>query len=363
MDADKKTFRILAAIFLLLQIGIIALLIVFAASGKKKKADMEVKKKISVEVYTVQLKKVFDIIEIPARVEAWNSVELSSEVEGQVTLIGAKKGDKVVKGGLILKIDDSVYAAKKLKAEAELLKAEANFARCQKLLESKSSSEKDFENAKNLKSFAESELIIAKSATEKCEIRSPVDGYLDQLPVDLGEYVTAGKPVAVIEEVDRIKLVVGVPENAVRAVKVGMTVDFIVDMDREYKGKIIFLATSADNNSLSFKAEIEVDNRDLYFRPGMIVKVKVIRRIIEDAIAVPLPAVIPKYGAYFVYLADSTDTAVLREIKVGFVSGREAVVLEGLKPGDRIVVEGVHLVRERESLRIMNVADGAGSVK
>jgi RND family efflux transporter MFP subunit len=363
MDADKKTFRIFASIFLLLQVGIIALLVFFAVSGKKKEAVAEESRKISVEVYTVHPKKVSDIIEIPARIEAWNSVDLSSEVEGQIVFIGAEKGAKVVKGALILKIDESIYAAKKLKAEAELLKAKADFTRCQKLFESNSIAEKDLDTAKNLKALAESELVIAKTALDKCEIRSPIAGYLDQLPVDLGEYLMAGKLVAVIEEVDKVKLVVGVPENSVRSIKVGMTVDFIVDSDREYKGKIIFLATAADNNSLSFKAEIEVDNSDLYFRPGMIVKVKVVRRVIEDAIVVPLTAVIPKYGAYFVYLADPSDTAVLREIKVGFVSGREAVVFGGLKPGDRVVVEGVHLIRENESLRIMNVPDGAGAAK
>lgn len=351
----SKMFRTLSVIFLALQVLIILLilLIVFNKSRARKIEAVE-KKRVPVEIKVVSPKKVQDIFEIPARVEAWNSVELSSEIEGQVIFQGAKKGDKVVKDCVLLRIDDRVYAAKKMKAEADILKAEADLSRSRRLFESKSISEKDYDVAKSARALAESESIIARAAVEKCEIRSPIDGYLDELPVDIGEYVNAGKRVARIEEVERVKLVVGVPENAVRVVKNGMKVNFMVDEGREFHGKIIFLATAADNSSLSYKAEIEVENTDLYFRPGMIVRVKVIRRVIEDAIVVPLTAVMPRYGAYFVYLADSKDMAVLREIKLLFISAHDVVVADGVKAGDRVIVEGQHMIRENEPLRILN---------
>ena len=351
----SKLFKVLSVFFLVLQVLIIVLVLLIAFNkAKARKTEAVEKKKSPVEVFTVKPKKVLDLIEIPARVEAWNSVELSSEVDGQVIFHGALEGDKVAKDAVILKIDDRVYAAKKMRAEAEILKAESDMKRNTKLFEAKSISEKDMDSVKSAKALAESELIIANTALEKCTIHSPLGGYLDELPADVGEYVTAGKLVARIEEVDRVKLVVSVPEKAVRVVKAGMEMNFIVDDGREMKGKIIYLATAADNNSLSYKAEIEVDNKDLYFRPGMIVRVKIIRRTIEDALVVPLIAVIPKYGAYFVYLADSKDMAILREIKLAFISGHDAVIEDGVKEGDRVIVEGHNLIRENEPLRILN---------
>ncbi|HCE46561.1 MAG TPA: hypothetical protein DET40_23695 [Lentisphaeria bacterium] len=351
----SKLFKVLSVSFLALQVLIIVLIVLIAFNkAKARKVEAVEKKRTPVEVLTVKPKKVMDLIEIPARVEAWNSVELSSEVEGQVIFHGAQEGDKVARDAVILKIDDRVYAARKMRAEADILKAEADMKRNLKLFDSKSISEKDMDSVKSARALAESELIIAKTALEKCVIRTPLDGYLDELPADVGEYVTAGKLVARIEEVDKVKLVVSVPEKAVRVVKAGMDMHFIVDDGREMKGKIIFLATAADNNSLSYRAEIEVGNKDLYFRPGMIVRVKIIRRTLDDALVVPLIAVIPKYGAYFVYLADSKDMAVLREIKLSFISGHDAVVEDGVREGDRVIFEGQNLIRENEPLRILN---------
>lgn len=348
-------FKVLSILFLVLQVLIIVLVLLIAFNkAKNRKIETVERKKIPVEVFIVNPKKVQDLIEIPARVEAWNSVELSAEVEGQVIFQGAKEGDKVAKDAIILKIDDSIYVAKKMRATADILKAESDMNRNTKLQELKIVSEKEMESVRNTKALAESELLIANTALEKCVIHSPIEGYLDDLPVDVGEYVNAGKLVARIEEVDKVKLVVCIPEKSVRAVKAGMEVNFIVEDGRELKGKIIFLATAADNDSLSYKVEVEVDNPDFYFRPGMIVRVKIIRKTIEDALVIPLVGVIPKYGAYFVYVANSKDMAVLREIKLAFISGHDAVLTEGLKEGEKVVIEGQHMIRENEQLRILN---------
>ncbi|HBC85556.1 MAG TPA: hypothetical protein DCZ94_01245 [Lentisphaeria bacterium] len=356
----SKLFKALAILFLLLQIMIIALIIHMGFGSRKGKPVGGEGRNLSVEVFEVRPARVQDVVEIPARIEAWNSVEISAEVAGMVVEHGAKEGDKVEKGRLLLKIDDRTYAAKKMKAEADILKAEADMKRTQKLFEAKSLSEKDLDVAKSARALAESELIIAKSELEDCEIRSPIGGYLDDLSADVGECVVPGKQIAAIYDVDKVKLVIGVPEKAVRAVKPGLEMDFIADDGKVRKAKVVFLATAAENASLTFKAELEVDNTDMYFRPGMIVKVKIIRRVIEDALMVPLKAIIPKYGSYYVYVAGKDDKASLKEIKIDFVTGFSAVVSAGLSAGDRIVCEGQHLIRENEQLRILNSPAGAG---
>ncbi len=351
-------FKSFALLFLLLQAGVLALsLSTHSGNGSSGKTQSLQKKGVPVDVLTLAPRRVVDTVEIPARIEAWNSVDLCAEVDGQVIETCAKKGDKLAKGDIILRIDDRVYAARVLKAEADLGKTSSEFARTKKLFDTKTLSEREFDSAKNAKSLAESEVLISRTAVDKCVIRSPINGYLDTLPVDLGEYVCVGKPVANIQEVDRVKLIVGVPENVIRSVSVGMELDFSVAETRHFKGTGVFLATAGDETSLSFKAEIEVRNDDLYFRPGMIVKTRVTRRVLEDAIVVPLGAVIPKYGAYYVYLADKDNAAELREISVGLIAGCEAVVTNGLKAGDRVVIEGHTMLRGKEPLLIMNTAE------
>lgn len=345
-------FKILAGIFLILQVS----LIILTFSKNEAKSPLLSKKgesrKIPVAAYNAGFKKLEDSLEVPGIIDSWATVRISAEVSGRIEFIGASEGDKLALGQIILKIDDRTYESEFRKAEAERERAKLHFERCRKLQETKSISEKEFEEAKNLLGQATAEAEIKKTELERCEIRSPIEGFLDDRPVELGEYLQPGTQVATIVQIDKVKVNFSISEKDIHCVKSGEKMPFKVDSlpDRYFEGKLGFISKSAEKSSLSFNAELEVENRELLFLPGMIARVKLVRGYIDGVTVVPLIAIMPKYEGLYVYVCDANSRARLREIKIGMISGEYATVLSGISPGEDIVVEGQRLLNENVEL-------------
>ncbi len=345
-------FNVIASIFLLCQIAMIA---IFALTMSKKDEIVqakEAKKKIPVLAMEIAPCDFTDTIEIPGLLKSWATVKISSEISGRIVEILAEKGDKLSEGQIIMKIDSKAYKAERDKAAADLELARQNFDRKSKLFTAKSISEKDLEDAKNLLSSSQADLEIAEASLEKCEIRSPLSGYLDERPVELGEYVQPGTHVATIERIDKVKLLFSIPEKDIAGVRLDLPIPFRLDAIpiKTFTGKTIFVAKSAEMSSLSYRTELESSNEEQILRPGMIARVRVDKLPIKDVIMVPLVAVMPKYEGHYVYIAGKDGKARLREIKLGMVSGTKALVLEGLSAGEMLVVDGHRLLNENDDL-------------
>lgn len=355
-----RTFKLLSISFLIIQVGIILISIFLIRSYKTAdkflKADDETEKKIPVRVNILKPLKVTDVLQLPGHIESWVTVKISAELEGRIVYIGAEKGQKVEEGQLLFKLDDRTYAAQKERCETEFCLADLDYERNKRLFSSKSVSERDWEESSCAKESAEAQLAIAKANLDKTEIRSPISGYLDERPVELGEYMQPGMHLATIVQVDKVKLSFSIPERDIAVVRKDDVFEFAIDCcaGKIFKGKIIYIATAADKASLSFPAELETPNPDMVLRPGMIARVKIVRKIIDRALAIPLVAIIPQYGEHYIFLADKNNRAVMRKIKIDFINGENAIISEGLKDGDRVVVEGQRLLKGKDMLNIIS---------
>ncbi|MEM4248220.1 MAG: efflux RND transporter periplasmic adaptor subunit, partial [Candidatus Nanoarchaeia archaeon] len=296
-----------------------------------------------------------DYLTLPGIVESWATIKISAEIIGSIVSIEAEKGQKLSAGQILMKIDDRTYRAEKNKALANLDFARRAYERQTKLFSVKTSSEKELEDAKNTLSEKEAELEIATANLEKCEIRSPIQGYLDDRPVELGEYVQPGTHVATIVMVDKVKLTFAVPEKDIAFVRTDIPIAFTLDAipEREFHGKTIFVSKSANMESLSYRVELEVENTDGVLRPGMIARVRLQKPEVKNAILVPINAVIPKYEGHYVFVANKDGRASLREVRIALISGQEAMIANGLVPGEFVVIEGHRLLNENDDLLIL----------
>ncbi len=353
-------FRTLAGSFLLLQVAVIAAVIFIAAGGGARKAVAQAEKERAtpVRIYEVTPKDVDDVAEFPAVVESWATVNISAEVSGPIVFIGADKGQRIEAGQAIVRIDDAIYRGEKKKAEAAKSFAAQNFDRQKKLFEAKSVSEKDIQESESLMSGTEAEYEIASTNLEKCEIRSPVSGILDDRNIEMGEYVQPGTHICKIEQVDRVKVVFFMPEKDINCVKVGDSIPFTLDScpGRGFSGNITYVAMSADRASLSFRVEIEAANPDWSLRPGMIARVGIRRRTMTGVPVVPLIAIIPRYEGHYVFVVDEKGRARFREVKIGHVFGKSALVAKGLAFGEKVIVEGQRLLGENDAVLV--IGDG-----
>ncbi len=352
------SFKVLATVFLLLQLFLAGTFLYLCYEKNKNTAirmDDVKEMTVPVAIYQVRPQKVIDSIEIPGIIESWDTIIISSEINGQIADMNVCKGDKVKEGQVVMKLDDTIYKAEKNKTESKYKLAQQNFERLKKLYEAKSVSVKELEDAENFVIETKSEFEIAKHKLQECEIRSPVEGYVEKKPVALGEYVQEGTQVCIIEQVDDVTLVFSIPEKDVIHVKLGELVKFSLDCypSKEFEGKIAYRSLVAEKESLSFKVEADVSNKDLLLRPGMIARVRLERSEINDKPVIPMTAIIPKYEGHYVFVATENGKARLREVKVMLISGKNAVISEGLSFGEKIVIEGQRMLNENDSIRIV----------
>ncbi|PLX85707.1 MAG: hypothetical protein C0617_03230 [Desulfuromonas sp.] len=287
---------------------------------------------------------------LPGTLEAWEDLTLAAEIPGSVRWIGPEEGDRLKQGQSILRLDLDTLEAKVARDQAEYDRLKQHLQRRQGLVEKKLVSQQEYEDAVQALKVAEANLRVSRVALEKSSLRSPVDGVLDELLIDLGEYVGVGDPVAVVVQVDRLKVLVDVPEKDVADLAVGDGVEVeAASIGRgappRLSGKVIHLAYKADPVTRTYRAKIAIDNSAGSLRPGMIVKAAFVRRELKGVIAVPLYALVDQDGVKVVYVAEE-GRAVRRVVVAGPVVGDRVVIVEGLASGEKLIVKGQQLVTD-----------------
>jgi len=332
----------------ILPTSLLALLTVLVLTGCKDQKNMAIAESntqeiaaIPVSVTVVQPVSIRDVVFLPGETEAHEDVKVASNAAGRVEWIGPREGETVEKGELLAKIDVSAH-----KAALEHAKATYNLAndlceRRRRLYANKIIAKEELDQS-------ETQLKLALTDLEQIKVRynhgfpkSPITGIINYLYVDVGEYADIGKPIADIVNIDRIKINVRVPELDVRYVKKGQKTPIKIDAfaERPLIGTVDFVSFKADPATKTFLVRSVIDNSEHDIRPGMIGRVAFVRRIIPDAVTVPLFAIVDKGGERIVFL-EKDGIVESRTISIGVIEGDRVQITSGLEVGDHLIVKG-----------------------
>jgi membrane fusion protein (multidrug efflux system) len=308
----------------------------------------------NVAISTVAVQDLQETFVLPGTLEAWEDLTLAAEMAGPVRWIGLKEGERVKKDEAFLRIDPERREAELNRDRVEYELQKKRMERRRSLVDRNLVSQQEFEDASKSFEQAQAQFRLSQVALDKSTLSSPVDGILDQLMVDRGEYVTEGTPVAVVMQVDRLRALVDVPEKDILNLAVGKKAQvFIAPVEGAdgpgFAGEIIHLSYQADPATRTYQAKIAVDNTTNLLRPGMIVQVGFTRRELVQVIAVPLYALVDRDGIKIVYV-EQDGKAHRRPVKIGPIIGNLAVIEEGLVPGDRLIVKGQQLISDGASV-------------
>ncbi|MBW2123685.1 MAG: efflux RND transporter periplasmic adaptor subunit, partial [Deltaproteobacteria bacterium] len=184
-------------------------------------------------------------------------------------------------------------------------------------------------------------LEVARIRLSKGTIRSPINGLVNSIPVDPGEYVKIGDPLMNLVRVDRVKLVAAVPEMDVPFVRLSQKVRVTLDAlgGEAFEGDIIYLSPKGDTVTRTFTMKVALDNPSFRIKPGMIGRVTVVKRTFPNAIAIPLFAVLDRGDRKVVFVEDH-GIARERTVRFGVIENSRIQILQGLSPGDRLIVKG-----------------------
>ena len=312
--------------------------------------------------------------EIIGQLDSPQNVEVRARVEAFVEKIPFTEGTQVKEGDLLFVLDKKPFlerlaAANGMLAEAKaaLNKYEKDVARLKPLAEKRAIPQQDLDNAEASVEVGKASVLSAQARVESvqldlgyCEVRSPINGLIGARQVSVGELVGKGQPtlLATMSTLDPMWFYCAVSEaQYLRAEqKVRTTGKQIAELPvtliltdgsvHPAKGKFVFIDRAVDPKTGTLRVRAEFPNQEKLLRPGMFGRIKVDLGARPDSILVPERAIAELQGQNFVWVIGSDNKATQRSVKIGETIGENVLVTEGLKPGERIVTEGLQKVRE-----------------
>ena len=302
--------------------------------------------------------KGYYIIKTSGSIQAAQGEECTvvANVSGIISLgnLPFQDGVAVKKGQSILSIASKNLSsgdiAIRLRSTYETAKKE--YERTKKLVPQQIVSQKEYEQAKMAYENAKAayEAIKNNENNKGIALLSPIDGYLKNLLVKEGDYVTEGQPVVTVTQNRKLTLKAEISEKYYALLSSVKSANFRTPYEETvYKlsglnGRIISYGKSANDNSYYVPVIFEFDNKGAII-PGTFVEIWLLGKEKDNILTVPTSALIEEQGLYFVYRQTNEDGYMKTEVKLGSGNGEEFEVLSGLKAGDVVVTKGAYQIK------------------
>ena len=340
----------------------VALSLLPAGACKKKDPPAFQRPPAPVSIATAAVRDVPIYLDEVGKCVAREVVSVQPQVTGRIAEIRFEDGADLKKGDLLFTIDPEPYRAAVASAEANLARAKAvldlarvDFARIESLVATQIVSQQDYDAKKSAVQVAEAEvkqneaaLATARINLQYCSIASPIDGRAGHRLVDRGNVVAPnGSPLLVIQRLDPIYVDFTITEHELSAVQrqiAGRPLDVEIRLPDQpsepLAGKVTFLDNAVQEGTGTVTVRATVANRQHLLWPGRLVKVRLVLATLPQAVVVPAGAPQVSAKGPFVYVVKDDDTAELRPVTPGQRQGDLVVITEGVKPGERVVVNG-----------------------
>jgi len=299
-----------------------------------------------------------------------------AQVQGYLTKQNYREGDFVKAGTLLFEIDPRPFQASLDEAIAALAKqkailqtARANLARIEPLAAANAVSQKDKDDAVGSVQAAEAQALQARAAVRRAEfelgftkITSPIDGIAGAASAQIGDLVGTpqAKLLTAVSTVNPVKVYVPISEreyleiverhqqrqNTDAAEKASFSLILADGSVWPHTGTFSFADRQVDPQTGTLRVAILFPNPDFILRPGQYAKVRAMYKTEIGALLVPQRCVGELQGTYQVAVVNDENTVQVRNVKMGERSGDLWIVSDGLKPGDRVIAEGIQKVSD-----------------
>jgi membrane fusion protein, multidrug efflux system len=328
-----------------------------------------------VQVMEVQKKEIARSTSFIGKLDSPQNVEVRARVESFLDKILFKEGEEVKAGDPLFELDKKPYEEKLAAAKGALAEAQAALAksnidvpRLTALVQQNAAPQRELDSAITNKAMSEANVASAEARVKSaeldlgyCEIKAPISGRIGAKEVPIGSLVGKGEPtlLATLSEVDPIWFYCYISEveflNADRIAKEAgrkmgeLPANLILADGTEHpeQGKWVFIDRVVDATTATIRARAEFPNPTRTLRPGMFARARVSLPADAGNILVPERALTELQGRNFLWVVSSDGKASQRMVEVAPNRiDSNVVVLKGLEPGERIVVEGVQKLRE-----------------
>jgi RND family efflux transporter MFP subunit len=312
---------------------------------------------VQVKTVVVEPVSIPDASEYLATLKSRHSTALNPQVEGQVTHILVKSGDRVKAGSPLIEIDPlkqqatlSSQEASRAAQESNVRFAQIQWERSQKLFAAGVISKQDYDQAKtNLDTAQEQLRSLDQQVTEQrvqlhyYSVVAPTDGIVGDIPVRVGDRVAVTTLLTTVDEPGSLELYISVPVERSKDLKMGQAVQLLDAAGNAVAdSRLDFISPQVDSNTQSVLAKATIKNSSDALRTFQFARARIIWSVHQGPV-IPVLSVSRINGQFFVFVAEGGGKSVVarqKMVQLGELIGNQYVVLDGLKAGDRVVVEG-----------------------
>lgn len=316
---------------------------------------------LPVQTMTVASSPVPQSDEYVATIKSRRSATLNPQVDGNLTQILVHSGDHVLHGQLLMLIDPakqeatvaSQVATEKQKLavykynQTEVERQRALFAAGVTSRDTLDQAEQSYENSKADYEAAVASRVSQEKQLEYYKIRAPFDGIVGDIPVRLGDYVSATTLLTTVDENKDLEAYIYIPTERAAQVRSGLGVDILDNNEQLLEHTSIdFISPQVDNQLQGILAKASVHSPQVMLRTAQLVKARVIWKTSPIPV-IPVLAVTRLGGQTFVYVAQNKDGKYFAHqlaIELGDPVGNNYAVLGGLQNGDRVIVSGTQFL-------------------
>ena len=314
-----------------------------------------------VETAIAETRGIADRFSAVGTLEAVDAVTIVSEIDGAVLSIPYREGEYLSRGSLIAQMDTSQLAAEMSRAEALLAQRRTSYERIQAVVAANAAAPQDLDDAAAILKVAEADLALARARYAKTRITAPFGGMVGSRQISPGAYLRAGQAITELANIDQLRVKFSAPERylgkLVRGTAVTVTTTAFPDV--EQTGQVEVVEPTLDSITRNARVVARVVNPGRRFRPGMSADVSAVLSNRPEALSIPNEAVFVSGDQSFVFVVNPDSTVVRTALTLGTRLTDVVEVLNGLKPGDRVVRAGHQKLFD--GARVMPVSSQQGS--
>lgn len=342
---------------------------------------------VPVRVMKVKPRDFEDVLPVLGTVKGYLEIPLKFETSGVIKTLKVRESDRVKKGDLLAALEDAdarlklQYSQKKLESsQAQYLSANKKKEIFEGLYKAGAIIKQKLEEAsleaeavKSQVGMAEAEIKLAEAELKKTLLFSPKEGIIGSKDAEAGEFVTPQNKILSLFDLEKVYAELGIVEKDIEKVKVGLKVEVQLDSypQEVFVGKIENLLPIIEGRSRTLTAKVLLDNNRGLLLPGMFCRAKIYLNQIKDAILVPRASVLmmaPEMSIVLVIAPGShkpeevekgieAGIVELRKVTTGYTTTDYTQIMEGLRPGELVIIEAKGELKEGLKVRVVGIEE------
>lgn len=328
-----------------------------------------------VQAVTLSAKPVDQVGEFIGTVKSRRSTTIQPQVEGFITRIPVKSGDRVRAGAVLVEIDprQQQAAVVSLQSQKAALLADVQYARQQAqraktLYDAGATSQQELEQAQTAAQTGEAQMAAVDSQIQQqnvtlayYRVTAPVAGIVGDIPSRVGDRVTSSTVITTVDQNEGLELYINVPVQQGTLLAMKLPIRLLSDTNEVLATtEVNFISTvvSDGTQSILVKAPLAANTG---FRTDQFVRSQLVWST-KPGLTVPLTAVTRVNGQYFAFIAEKSDQGTVarqRPLNLGPMVGNDYTVIDGLKPGEELIVSGIQKIGDGAPVQIVPASAAA----